>query len=984
MSTDAPEPETSLEEPTPIPEMEPAGRWKVVVLIPNDGREPAETQSACEAESLWAAVTAPWHPAILTRCADLPRIESVEYPDHPYALEVRLIAAGSAGRLPPDFRVMAADVGAMVIEGENDRPAMVRQILGCIPEDGEAVPDEDRVVEDFLALGAAWWWLRDLTTAMGHADSLDHESLRREVLHGARSWRSGDTATATNRLRAAFEMLTQARERFYPVDAYILDLCLLDPTTDPATLTDALEARAPVTLLATARAVEALSQRAPERLQALREAISEGWADVVGGAYGEADEPLRPVESVLWQFRRGAETYRNLIDGRTTETLARRRFGLYPQLPQIARRFGFRFAIHCGFDDGRFPVPPEAKRLWDAPDGSQLETLTRPPIAADRAQEATRLPWRLARTMKEDHVATLAMVHWPDRTPGWYRDLRRIAAYSPVLARWVTASDYFHLTDRPYEAYRPTLDQYLFPYLNQAVARRHPEPISQRVRRARLRARLDGAFCLAAICRAVGVDPWTSDASDESRSPEATEPVLLEDALESGRFEECESGLDRLEPRIAQRLAQVTSATADSGRAGYLVFNPVGIPRRAAVLLEDAAADLRPEGPLIAAQLTEEGVQAVVELPAFGYAWVPRETRLDAEPVAFGVLGASGRRLHNEFLELEIDETTGGIRSLRAPGERSARLGQQLVVSGLPDADSGSVMRADRFEVEYAGPALAQAVVEGRILDPAHDHVLARYRQRVRLWRGRPILELDITIQELDPAWVARIGQDDPWKAYLACRWAWPEGDSELRRTSLLAPFRTTVERPETPDALEITSSHARTTLLFGGLAHHRRHGQRMLDTLLIAGAETARTFRLGVVLDQEYPFRPALDVLGPVAVVPTNEGPPRSGLAGWFFQVDHRGVAVTRVEPADSTDEGHGWGLVFHLLECSGRAARCRLRLIGKALRARQTDFQGDKILDLAVADDTVSIDLTPHELARVEVTLGDRPASDAANGSD
>ena len=39
-----------------------------------------------------------------------------------------------------------------------------------------------------------------------------------------------------------------------------------------------------------------------------------------------------------------------------------------------------------------------------------------------------------------------------------------------------------------------------------------------------------------------------------------------------------------------------------------------------------AAADLRPAGPLRAAQLTEEGVWAVVDLPAFGYAWVPAAT----------------------------------------------------------------------------------------------------------------------------------------------------------------------------------------------------------------------------------------------------------------------------------------------------------------------------------------------------------------------
>ena len=48
------------------------------------------------------------------------------------------------------------------------------------------------------------------------------------------------------------------------------------------------------------------------------------------------------------------------------------------------------------------------KRLWESPDGTTLETLCRPPIAADRLVEALRLPWRLARTMKDDFNAAMS------------------------------------------------------------------------------------------------------------------------------------------------------------------------------------------------------------------------------------------------------------------------------------------------------------------------------------------------------------------------------------------------------------------------------------------------------------------------------------------------------------------------------------------------------------------------------------------------
>jgi alpha-mannosidase len=394
------------------------------------------------------------------------------------------------------------------------------------------------------------------------------------------------------------------------------------------------------------------------------------------------------------------------------------------------------------------------------------------------------------------------------------------------------------------------------------------------------------------------------------------------------------------------------------------------------VLLPDAALDLRPEGPLRAAQFTDEGVWGVVELPAFGFAWVPRETSFEASPAAKGggTLSVRERLLRNESLAVEIDAATGGIRGVKAAGEETARMGQQLVIAGLAAADGqpvASQMRCQTFEVEYGGPALVQAVATGQITGP-DDRRLASFRQRYRLWTGRTILELDVTLSDLDSAWLASIADADPWTHYLGSRWAWPDLNSMLRRTCLLSPEITESERPETPDAFEVSTRRQRTALLFGGLAHHRRHGQRMLDTLLVAGREECRTFRLGVTLDLEHPFHAAADLLAPAYVVPTDAGPPRNGPTGWLFAIDHKGVAVTHAEYLASSEEGRGWGLVFHMLETAGRPARCRFRTFRNPTWARQTDFHGGVIVDLPIDDDAVLIDLTPHELARVEITLG------------
>jgi alpha-mannosidase len=145
-----------------------------------------------------------------------------------------------------------------------------------------------------------------------------------------------------------------------------------------------------------------------------------------------------------------------------------------------------------------------------------------------------------------------------------------------------------------------------------------------------------------------------------------------------------------------------------------------------------------------------------------------------------------------------------------------------------------------------------------------------------------------------------------------------------------------------------------------------------MLDTLLVTGRETARNFKLGVVLDLEHPFQAATDFIAPAFVVPTDAGPPRTGPTGWLFQVDSKAVAISRVEYVPSAAEGRGWGLAFHMLETAGQPVRCRLRTFRPPSWARQTDFQNDVIVDLPIDGDAVHVDFTPHELARVEVTLG------------
>ena len=756
------------------------------------------------------------------------------------------------------------------------------------------------------------------------------------------------------------------------MDGYVLDFCLLDPSTPAGGLAPLLDSGKAFTLVAPALAIDRFATARPDLADRLRDAINEGWADVIGGAWSEVDEPFLPWSSLTWQFTQASSTYRRHLDDRNVETLARRRFGLYPQLPQVAKRFGIRYAWLVALDSGRFPVVPESKRQWAAPDGTTLESITRPPIAADRPTEGGRVAWRMAQSMKDDQVATLPLARWPEPVAPWFADFRRSGKYAAVLGRWVTANDYFQFSDRPFEEVTLAPDDLATAYLAQAAARRDPSPISQRQIHARLRGWYDAITAVHALTSCLaGADVGPLDPDLEARIETAPDPAIQLE-LERELLLQATAMADRVVP------------PGDDTAPGCLVFNPVGVARRALVDFGGMGAPVPNAGKALKSlQMTGHGSEGTVELAPFGFAWFAADAAAVGSNIkAFGSVSTRNQIMSHESLVVSVDPATGGVRGINAVGEESARLGQQLVIHGLVGPDgkpAPSRMRATKVEVEDKGPAQATIRSEGTLHDPASDQVLARFTQRVTIVSGSPTLQVSINLKDLDPAWLDRIAGLDPWGNYLACRWAWPDPQSTLRRSSLLAMDPTEAERPETPGALEITSRQRRTTLLMAGLAHHRRQGARMLDTLLVAGSETGRTFSLGVNLNVEHAFGSILDALTPPTVVPTRSTLPPSSLVGWLLQVDHKTVALARLVFAPKTNEGHGWGLIADLIETSGHAARCRLKAFRSIVHARQVNGHGEHIVDLQFDPDGASVDLTPHEIARVELTFGPpRPAEE------
>jgi alpha-mannosidase len=169
----------------------------------------------------------------------------------------------------------------------------------------------------------------------------------------------------------------------------------------------------------------------------------------------------------------------------------------------------------------------------------------------------------------------------------------------------------------------------------------------------------------------------------------------------------------------------------------------------------------------------------------------------------------------------------------------------------------------------------------------------------------------------------------------------------------------------ESPHYIEIADEPATTTILTGGLAFHRRHEDRMLDTLLITRGERGRKFQLGIGVDLQHPLHEAIGLFTPPVVVPGVPAP-ASGSSGWLMHLSSRNVVATSWQPLDSGGKIDGFRV--RLLETAGRPASLALSSFRPIRSASTVDFQAQRLADVSVEDGKAKLDLAAYEWVELE----------------
>lgn len=947
-----------------------------LILIPCTTLEDFPTQtSEPHARGLLGAWTAPWHPRCLAKLGKLPQWFRADTIPPKLERSLLLIPEASEKRLPSRLSSEAAAVEACRLVRGGQREDFLKELAESF---GEAwadwsVPTVSAEGEsarpigpaDFFALGYAWLQVQLMTRRLRYTSNLDEIHFSSRAVAAARAWVAGEAEEAIEALHAAFDGLAEERDHYFSSDPSLIDLTLLAPTTLGKSLRKTLEAAAapqspPINVLIDAALAPRLAEQAAEQGTASAELLDRLRAASVGLAGGGPGPDSNLHHHTLAGARTVIASARQAVEdvlGRKCTVYARNAGETPGDVGPLLVEAGFRGAIPIDLAAGS-GWQDESKLIWQSGAGD-LDALVARPIDASGSVDFLGLAPRLGQSIDSGEIATALLVHWPDSESEAYQDLRRAASWGLALGRFWKLDDYFSEGERPFHHFRGRADEGAGNWLSRTVAEGQADPLAQAGNRYLEELSLETAAAIETLASLVN-----------ARSPGDSESAANPAAA-----------LEQASHRLATALGgQVAGPGSDpSTSRGVLIINPHPIGQRVATRLAGgpqvatsgktgagAASGARPifaasgspaGGCDVTADVAGGSFLAVAgSQPVPTGSWFRRARRL-----------AQGTRLENEFMEVEISPTTGGIQGLYSGAQRGNRFSLRLVHRGLGGAaaEAGAeLMVAESVRCVRGDGAVGEILAKG-ILQDAGGQPVARFETRYRLLRGSRWIDART---RLELASDLSFGED-PWASYIAWRSA-VAGDA----LTMAVPLRDllhrvgTGNRIDSPGGVLIDEVERRTLLYAEGRPAHLRVGDRFVDSLLIVRGETTREFGLSIGIDVPESLNALRARACPPPQVPLSKLPATP--FGWLVSVSAPEVAVVDLRQESTSP----LVLTLWVTTTTPESCKVRLRFCRNCRSAeRGTGNPAAPWQELACEQDQVEIAMAGHEAVRLRVTLSD-----------
>ena len=168
-----------------------------------------------------------------------------------------------------------------------------------------------------------------------HFVDADNQLLGREVRSAADAWAAGDDTTARLHLGRCFEHLRETRERFYPMNCYLMDICIPGDDEDPTAIQSLLESQRPLNLFATGHDISTWLDRQPGLSTLIRDSVASGQLCLLTGHDSETRSSLGSMAATVDDIRRCRDIITS-VTGSPPRHWARRRYGMTATLPTVS------------------------------------------------------------------------------------------------------------------------------------------------------------------------------------------------------------------------------------------------------------------------------------------------------------------------------------------------------------------------------------------------------------------------------------------------------------------------------------------------------------------------------------------------------------------------------------------------------------------------------------------------------------------------
>lgn len=952
-----------------------------------------------DAKSLMAGWTVLWHPTLLKQTQQSPTWYRADTPPTPDGPRVIVVPDPSLKELPADYRRKCDTNPACLWVTGADRNEMLA-VLGLADDDPSTAPIEHNgrtlAIDDFFAAGYLSLQIQIMTRRLRYTSNLDELYLQAKIVEAASAFCEREAEKAITAMHDVFDCLSEERDHYFSSDPHLIDLTLLTPTVfEQAAQSGWIErlvASATVdnkaaSVLGTPRNVlidgavaqkllenDTTQETAPDDhaspAERLRQALSDesiGWAG--GGMQRDAAGvstvclDAMTMSAARSAFASGTDLAERAVG--TAPTVFGQLAGMTPvDMISSLTSLGYRGVIPIDFSTGT-GFGDESKVLL-ASGGHELEALTAKPIDAGSDLAFQSLGARLGEAIDSGEVATALLVHWPNRVSDSFRDLCRAATWSVALGKFWSLQRYFIDGERPY--HNGSLD---------AVSKQSADQLIDAVSQnpTTTLASLAKGFCESVLAETTRITASIAAIA---------KPVLLDS------FSPTDLAPDHARKMICDAVgveeSDVGATSTPSAESGVvLCFNPHGCGQRTTTTTVGGApakSDF-----VYATSEGQGGTDATFDVPATGFTKI---AATETPPKAGLFKRLTGGKKHiaedtllrNEFMAVNLDETSGGIAGIYS-ASRGNRLSLRLVAaSGLTGDDEGGQMIARRMQRVESNESRGIVECTGEMQNQS-GKTIAQFTLRYRLDRGSRLLRLSGHIEPQTSA-----ASDQPWKNYFAVRTAVADEAAILRPLVRDKVHSTSGRRMVAPLGVLIDESEKQTLVCGHGLPLHRKIGDRFLDTLIAvaqpAGSESSPAksagsgpatpipFEITIALDSPAPVAIARSCVAPPLVIPAQ--PVSSGIAkteqAWLVHVSSAETLVTDMRIARRADGKLAARL--QLVQTRPKSARVKLQFCAFAHAAFLADASGiERPLDELPEDVRCNDGI-------VELTLGGHDAAD------